>query len=128
MIKQNNLQNAFHEFEIKKIDINDRINYSKKLKLKYPDRVPVIIKKNINDKILQDIDKERYLIPKNLKLSEMVCIIRKKIKLDPKQAIFLFVGKGILVPVNQDIGFIYDQYRSEDDFLYIVYTTENTFG
>ena len=118
----------FPEFEIKKIDINDRIDFSKKLLAKYPDRVPVIIKKNVNDKILQDIDKERYLIPRNLNLSEMVYIIRKKIDLDSKKSIFLFVGKGILVPINQTIGFIYDQYRSEDNFLYIVYTTENTFG
>jgi HAD superfamily hydrolase (TIGR01459 family) len=96
--------------------------------LKYPDRVPVIIKKNSNDKILQDIDKERYLIPKNLNLSEIIFIIRKRINIDPKQAIFLFVGKGVLVPLSQTIGYIYEQYHSDDNFLYMVYTTENTFG
>jgi GABA(A) receptor-associated protein len=117
------------DFEIKTAaTLQERINFSEKIRFKYPDRVPVIIKKNVNDKILQDIDKERYLIPKNLNLSEIIYIIRKRIKLDSKQAIFLFVGKGVLVPLSQTINVIYEDYKSEDGFLYMVYTTENTFG
>jgi len=117
------------DFEIKgSATLQERKEFSEKVKLKYPDRVPVIIKKNSNDKILQDIDKERYLIPKNLNLSEIIFIIRKRINIDPKQAIFLFVGKGVLVPLSQTIGYIYEQYHSDDNFLHMVYTTENTFG
>ena len=110
------------------IDINDRLKYSTRLINKYRDCVPVIIKKNINDKILQDIDKEKYLIPKNLNLSEVLISIRKRIKLDSNKAIFIFVGNGVLAPLNRDMLSIYNEYRSEDNFLYMVYTTENTFG
>jgi len=106
----------------------ERQTFCSKLMNKYPNCIPVIIKKNINDKILQDIDKERYLIPKNLRLCEIISIIRRRTKMDEKQAIFIFVGKGILMPLNETITCIYDQHKSKDGFLYMVYTTENTFG
>jgi GABA(A) receptor-associated protein len=48
--------------------------------------------------------------------------------MDPKQAIFIFVGNGILVPIGNTIEFIYEQYKSDDNFLYLTYCTENTFG
>ena len=97
----------------------------------YPDCVPVIIRKSLNDKILQDIDKERYLIPKNLKVSEIYLIIRKKITIDSKHAIFIFVKShlgDVLVPVGSNVLEIYDLYKNDDGILYIIYTTENTFG
>ena len=122
--KKKNINN----FEIQKLSFNERLEYSVRLNNKYPDCVPVIIKKNVNDKILQDIDKEKYLIPKNLNISEIINIIRRRISLDPKQAIFVFVGKGILVPMSQDINTIYQSHRDPDGFLYIIYTSENTFG
>ena len=109
-------------------DFETRIKYSVALLKKYPDRVPVIIRRNPNDKILRDIDKEKYLIPKNLQVSEIYVIIRKKITLEPKQAFFIFVGDGTLVPMNKIIEEIYNEYKNDDGFLYIVYTAENTFG
>jgi GABA(A) receptor-associated protein len=115
-------------FEIQKLDFDQRIKYSSRLTNKYPDYVPVIIKKNDNDKILQDIDKEKYLIPKNLNIGEIIHIIRRRISLDSKQAIFVFMGNGILVPISHDINTIYQNHKDPDGFLYLIYATENTFG
>jgi GABA(A) receptor-associated protein len=117
------------EFEFKKeTTIEQRQQVAQNFKSKYPHCVPVIIKKNTRDKILQDIDKEKYLIPKNLLFSELHCMIRKKINITPNQAIFVFVANGILVPINKLIEEIYNEYSHEDGFLYITYTAENTFG
>ena len=105
-------------------------NISELLK-KYPDHVPVIINRNPADKILRDIDKKNYLIPKNLKVSEIYLIIRKKITIDSKHAIFIFVKShlgDVLVPVGSNVLEIYDLYKNDDGILYIIYTTENTFG
>uniref|UniRef100_A0A6C0AYG9 Autophagy-related protein n=1 Tax=viral metagenome TaxID=1070528 RepID=A0A6C0AYG9_9ZZZZ len=103
----------------------ERKKYSETLKNKYPDRVPIIIKSN--GKNVPEMDKERYLMPKNLKMSDLVYIIRKKIILDEKHALFVFVN-NCLVPMNNTIEEIYNQYHSEDNFLYVIYGTENTFG
>jgi len=110
------------------VSMETRIEFSGILLQKYPDRVPVIIKRNPADKILRDIDREKYLIPKNLRVSEIHNIIRKKITLDSKQALFIFVNGGVLVPMNTSILEIYNSYKNDDGFLYIVYAAENTFG
>ena len=118
-------------FEIKKEKtLDERKEYSKKIMEKYPTRVPVIIKKSKNDKILQDTitGYSRYLMPKNLSISEIMFIIRNKLDLKPEQAIYLFVNGSTLVPMNECLSNIYNLHKSEDNILYIVYKAENTFG
>jgi GABA(A) receptor-associated protein len=108
--------------------VNERLKYSRKIINKYPDCVPVIIRKNPKDKNLVQIEKEKYLIPKNLTMSEIIFIIRKHIKVTPQQAIYIFVGSGTLVPTCNVISDVYDLYKASDEILYITYTSENTFG
>ena len=100
-----------------------------KLTFKYPDRVPVIIQKASNCHL--KLDNSKYLIPKSLNVSGVIYIIRKKIKINEKHAIFIFVGKdnfATLVPSTMNILDIYNEFKSEDGVLYITYTIENTFG
>jgi len=101
-----------------------------KLTFKYPDRIPVIIQKAINCKSLK-LDNSKYLIPKSLNVSEVIYIIRKKIKINEKHAIFIFVSEGnsaTLIPCNMNILDVYNEFKNVDDILYITYTMENTFG
>ena len=55
-------------------------------------------------------------------------IIRKRIKLAPEQAIFLFVGSGTLPASVSTLQAVYDQHHDEDGFLYMTYSGENFFG
>jgi len=61
-------------------------------------------------------------------MREFMVIMRKKIKISSKQAIFIFIKDGILPPMNITIGELYNMYRSGDSILYIEYKIENTFG
>ncbi len=107
----------------------ERVQKSSKLIHKYPERVPVIIQKNMNQPELADIEFHKYLIPKTLLMSEFVCLIRKKIALDSKGALFFFVSeKNILVPNTFTMDQIYQEHQDADGFLYFQYMTENTFG
>ena len=54
-------------------------------------------------------------------------VIRKRLKLPPEQAIFLFVN-GTIPPTAALMNQIYDEHRDVDGFLYITYSGENTFG
>ena len=77
-----------------------------------------------NDKCtFQDIDKRKYLVPKDLSMHQFTFIIRKRIKLNPSQAIFLMIN-NTLCPSNTTIGEVYDEYHDEDGFLYIKYNGE----
>lgn len=94
---------------------------------KHPERIPVIVCKNCKEGILPDIDKQKYLVPKELTLGQFVYIIRKRIKLDPNQALFVLINNS-LQPTNRLLEDIYSDSKDEDGYLYIVYSSENTFG
>lgn len=54
-------------------------------------------------------------------------VIRKRIKLSPEKAIFIFVN-NVLPPTAALMSSIYDEHKDDDGFLYIAYSGENTFG
>lgn len=97
---------------------------------KYPDRVPVYVRKAPNAKDnIDDLEKHKYLIPVDMTMGNFLCVIRKHVKLSPSQAIFIFISKkNILVPNSSMFGEIYKQYVDEDKMLHLDYTGENTFG
>eukprot|EP00735_Rhodelphis_limneticus_P005059 TRINITY_DN1675_c0_g1::TRINITY_DN1675_c0_g1_i1::g.17799::m.17799 TRINITY_DN1675_c0_g1::TRINITY_DN1675_c0_g1_i1::g.17799 ORF type:complete len:118 (-),score=46.86,sp/Q8VYK7/ATG8F_ARATH/81.20/7e-66,Atg8/PF02991.11/2.7e-50,APG12/PF04110.8/2.7e-06 TRINITY_DN1675_c0_g1_i1:310-663(-) len=93
---------------------------------KYPDRIPVIVEKHEKSDI-PDIDKKKYLVPSDLTAGQFVFVIRKRIKLSPEKALFIFVNK-ILPPTAALMSNLYEEQKDEDGFLYITYAGENTFG
>jgi len=105
----------------------DRLGESDKINNKYPHRVPIIVEKRDNDTLI-DIDKNKFLVPRDLNMNQFVYIIRKRIKLDKSQSIFLMVNDGSMCPSNTPIGVIYEDHKDKDGFLYIKYASENTFG
>ena len=104
----------------------DRLNESSKIIDKYPDRLPIVVEKSSKSKI-NDIDKNKYLVPKEMTLGQFLYVIRKRIKLDPSEALFFFVN-NILCSNTQNMNEIYNTYKDKDGFLYITYSSENTFG
>lgn len=104
----------------------DRIEESNKILKKYPLRVPIIVEK-CSKSLINDIDKNKYLVPNDLNMNQFVYIIRKRVKLDKSQSIFLLVNNTIC-PSNTPMGNIYNDYKDDDGFLYIKYSSENTFG
>ena len=100
---------------------------ARRIRSKYPDRIPVICEKDPKDHNIADIDKKKYLVPADLTVGQFVYVIRKRIKINPEKAIFTFVN-GKLPPTSQLMSNIYDENKDEDGFLYITYSGENTFG
>ena len=97
------------------------------IKTKYPDRIPVYIDKKKNDKNSPDIDKKKYLVNSDLTVSNFIYIIRKRMKITPEKAIFVFVN-NILPPNSALIGSLYAEQCDADGFLYMTYASEATFG
>tara|TARA_B100000745_G_C20023500_1_gene348097 strand:+ start:283 stop:633 length:351 start_codon:yes stop_codon:yes gene_type:complete len=110
----------------KKHTLDKRIQESKHILNKYPDRIPIIVEK-LKDSNLKDIDKSKYLVPKDMKIGQFIYVIRKRIKLNPEHALFITVNNR-LPATGQLISCLYDECKDEDGFLYIVYSSENTFG
>eukprot|EP00461_Guttulinopsis_vulgaris_P002863 UN02864 len=93
---------------------------------KYPDRIPVIAERR-KDSDLPEIDKKKYLVPKDLTVGQFVYVIRKRIKLSPEKALYIFVNKQLL-STSSHMTDVYRQYSSNDGFLYVVYAAEKSFG
>ena len=77
---------------------------------------------------VSDIEKKKYLVPSDITVGKFVYEIRKHMKLSPEKAIFLFVGNGVLPPTAALMSQIYDRFKDEDGFLYLLVSGENTFG
>merc|ERR1712094_148464 len=99
---------------------------AKRIRSKYPDRIPVICEKASGSSI-PDIDKKKYLVPADLTVGQFVYVIRKRIKMSSEKAIFIFINN---VPPTAALmsSSIYEEQKDEDGFLYITYSGENTFG
>jgi GABA(A) receptor-associated protein len=105
-----------------------RANESARIRDKFPDRVPIIVERAKNSSAdIPKIDKQKYLVPGDLSLSQFIFIIRRRLSLDSDQALFLFV-KGVLPTTGILLRELFSQYKDADGFLYIEYCGENVFG
>ena len=110
----------------KDYDENSRSQESNKILLKYPTRIPIIVEKHEKCQF-EEINKKKYLVPKDLPINQFVFIIRKRIKLDPSQTLFVMVNNS-LVSGSELLGEVYETKKDTDGFLYMKYSSENTFG
>jgi GABA(A) receptor-associated protein len=115
------------DFKLKN-NFKERCDESTRVLLKYPDRVPIICERttklNLN---LPYIDKNKYLVTRELTVGQFIYVIRKRINMLPTKALFLFIDNNI--PCSSDIfGNLYNKYKNIDGFLYITYSDEDTFG
>ena len=111
----------------KKNTIEIRKQESENIMKKYPNRIPVIVEKSNKCSDIDEIDKTKFLVPDDLTIGQFIFVIRKRLKLTPEKALFIFINNK-LVPTHSLISQIYNDEKDEDNFLYINYSSENTFG
>jgi GABA(A) receptor-associated protein len=118
--------------------LSDRKIQAESIKIKHPDRIPIIITKNPNSSI-SDLKNCKFLVPTELTISQLIYIIRKKITLKADEAINIFIitmdSDEILPPSSSSLGTVYNDHveskknhKNYDGYLYIVYSGENVFG
>ena len=116
-----------HPFEKRKAE-------AERIRQKYSDRIPVrvvslapllplltarqVICEKVEKSDIATIDKKKYLVPADLTVGQFVYVIRKRIKLSPEKAIFIFVDE-VLPPTAALMSSIYEEHKDEDGFLYI---------
>ena len=109
-----------------KFDFEKRVDEATRIKKKYPDRIPVIVEK-VQSSNMPDIDKHKYLVPKDLTVSQFIYVIRKRVKIKPEEAILLFINNKL--PVSSDLmSTVYENNKDSDNFLYCLYQNESIFG
>ncbi|QKF93706.1 autophagy protein atg8 ubiquitin-like protein [Fadolivirus algeromassiliense] len=109
-----------HTFEKRKAE-------STRLRETYPLQYPIILER-ADRTDLPEIDKKKYLLPGELTVGQFLHYIRKQIKLDATQALFIFIDNSIIPPASATIGDIYNKYMDQDGYLYILYSKQETYG
>lgn len=121
--------------------IRDEVPFEKRaaeahrIRAKYPNRIPVICERAPRSD-LPIIDKKKFLVPMNMLMGEFKYIIHKHINqcahnagipMTHEKTIYLFVDNNA-PKAGALIQEIYEQHVSQDGFLYIEYSAENTLG
>jgi GABA(A) receptor-associated protein len=113
-------------FEYKnKFSLEKRVTESQKIRTKYPDRIPVIVECDKKSNIM--LKEYKFLVPKDITMSQFIYVLRRRIKLEPYQSLYCFINESIPVP-SDTMDIIYQTYKENDGFLYIYFSLENTFG
>ena len=111
----------------KQFDLEHRTDESRRIREKYPTRIPVIVEIKDQSIDIPDIDKKKFLVPNDLTVGQFIYVVRKRIQLSPEKALFCFIDDTI-PSTNSLMSQLYTDHKDEDGFLYISYTGENTFG
>lgn len=103
--------------------LQERLTTFRKLQEQQPDRIPVIIEYQ-----KPFVNGERFLVPPDLNGAQFIYMLRRRLRIDPTETVFLFCG-GCLIDTNATIRSLYERHRDlEDSFLYVYYAFENAFG
>lgn len=94
---------------------------------RYPDKLPIIVEYDKDFPRDKRIPKQKFLVPGEYRMSEFTYIIRNKLSLDSKTAMFIFVSD--LLPRQDDqLSSIYGKHSDPDGFLYVVVSLEHVYG
>ena len=105
-----------------------RVEISSKIRLKYPDRIPVIVERDTRVKTYApEIQKNKYIVPMDITIGKFMFELRRHMTLSEEQAIFIYVQDQI-PPTSAHISEIYNKFKDEDGFLYVSYAGESAFG
>lgn len=105
----------------------ERAAECKRILSKYPDRLPVIVERADKTRF-EDLDRKKFLVPKDFTLGQFYYIVRKRVRLEPEDALFLLIGR-MIPPASALMGELYETHRdSQDGFLYVAMTDESIYG
>ncbi|XP_030551814.1 autophagy-related protein 8i-like [Rhodamnia argentea] len=105
---------------------DERLDESRDIIAKYPNRVPVIVERYSRSK-LPDMEKRKFLVPRDMSVGQFIHILSSRLRVAPGKALFIFV-KNTLPQTASLMDSVYESFKDEDGFLYMCYSSEKTFG
>ena len=108
--------------------LQERKEEANKIIEKYPNRIPCIVERAASSRHnIALIDKKKYLVPDEMTYGQFMFIVRKRLKLEAEQAIFLYAN-NILPPTTSTMSQVYEEHKDESGFLMITYAAESSYG
>lgn len=95
---------------------------------RHPERCPVIITPRRLASKSMLVKKQKYMVPKDMNVSQLIYILRKRLSLNPQESIFLFTDDMTMHIGSDTISKLYEKHKKSDGLLYMCYDKEATFG
>ena len=108
-----------------RLTLQQRVDEYAQIKRRRPAHIPVIFERYKPTDPM--IDREKFLVPLDLTAAQLSFVLRKRLRVDPSQAIFMFVSNRVLTG-STSIQQVYTKTQTHDGFLYVQYSLENAFG
>ena len=109
------------------VTFDERAREAARVKTRYPDRCPIIVEPRTV--AVPTIDRRKYIVPSDMTAAQFIYIIRKRLRFQSTEALFLFAGdSGTIIAGDMKIMSFVTRHANDDGFLYIKYDLENTFG
>ena len=128
ILGQQQIKPSSTEYEFKMTNsFENRKAESKRVREKYPDKIPVIIEKS-DSTTLGDIKKHKYLFQKELTMAQILLYVREQLNVQQTDTIILYVANKY-IPLNSELlSQVYEKYADKDGFMYITYTKQEAYG
>jgi GABA(A) receptor-associated protein len=111
-----------HSFE-------QRVDQSRKILKKFPDRVPVIVERSPSGPFIGELQKTKFLLPYDATVAGFMGTLRRQVVANSSDGFYMFCGnKNVLVTGSNTFQHLYANYKDDDGFLYMMYAGENVFG
>ena len=110
-----------------RLSLKERKRQAEVVLKKHPGRIPVIVERSKTEKNIAAIDRSKFLVPGDFSVGQLLYIVRKRIKIRPEEGIFFFINNSLL-STSALLSEVYDKEKDQDNFLYIQYCGERTFG
>ncbi|GMH43020.1 hypothetical protein BSKO_10942 [Bryopsis sp. KO-2023] len=75
-----------------RLSFEERKAESDRVRAEYPDRIPVFVEKSKGSS-LPNIDKQKFLVPSDLLVGQLLFVIRKGVKLSSEKTILIYVNE-----------------------------------
>ena len=107
-----------------------RQQWHNEAEVKFPTKVAIIVERGPkSDGDMAQLANPKFLMPRAFSIGEVLSVVRSKLNMTKEKGLVLMDSRGKYVhkPSN-NIGDIYEQYKDEDGFLYLLYCSENVYG
>ena len=112
-----------------KVTYDERVKECQNMLDLYPDKISMIVERSPRaSSSTPYLHKRKFLAAKDMSLFEFLIVVRNRFNIRDSQTILFFVNDTTLLPQTMPLSEVYNQYRDHDGFVYLKYSTENTFG
>ena len=106
-----------------KFSLEQRKQQSQLIFEKHPRKIPLVVTHK-----KETLENNKYLVPKDYTVAQFMYQLTQKCKLNATQSHIVFINGNFLPRATDTFISLYTQHKDSDGFLYLVLTTENTFG